>query len=242
MSTSLKVFVAGGAGVIGRRLIPQLVGREYRVTATTRSAGKAAELEKLGATPAVVDVFDAPALARAVEKAQPDVIIHQPTDLGLLHEPGQGTEALARNARIRTDGTRNLVAAAVAAQVRRFVAQSIVWVYAPGREPHVEDDPLDVTARGNRAITVGGVVALESAVLGAPSMQGLVLRYGYFYGPGANEKPAGSPGVHVDAAARAAVIAVERGAPGIYNVCEPGPTTSIDKARRELAWDPNYRG
>jgi len=237
----LKVFVAGGAGVIGRRLIPELVGREHRVTATTRSAGRAAEIEKLGAAAAVVDVFDAPALLRALEAARPDVVIHQLTDLSLVHDAAHGAEALARNAHIRTEGTRNLVTAAVAARVRRMVAQSIVWVYAPGREPHVEDDSLDLAARGNRAVTVGGVVALESAVLGAAPMEGLVLRYGWFYGPGASEKPAGTPGLHVDAAARAAVLAAERGAPGIYNVCEPGPTVSIDKARRELGWDPNYR-
>jgi len=237
----LRVFVAGGAGVIGRRLIPQLLGREHRVTATTRSAGKAAEIEKLGAAPIVVDVFDAPALLRAVEAARPDVIIHQLTALSLIRDPAQASDALARNARLRTEGTRNLVTAAVAAHVRRLVAQSIVWVYAPGGEPHVEDDSLDVTARGLRAVTVGGVVALESAVLGAAPTEGLVLRYGWFYGPGASERPGGSPGVHVDAAARAAVLAAERGAPGVYNVCEPGPTVSIDKARRELGWDPTYR-
>lgn len=238
---SLRVFVAGGAGVIGRRLIPQLVGREYRVTATTRSAGKAAELQKLGATAVVVDAFDAPALLRAVEAARPDVIIHQLTDLSLIRDDTKAAEALARNSRIRTEGTRNLVTAAVGAHVRRMVAQSIVWVYAPGREPHVEDDSLDVTAGGNRAVTVAGVVALEGAVLGAAPMEGVVLRYGWFYGPGTNEKALGSPGVHVDAAARAAAIAVERGAPGIYNVCEPGPSVSIEKVRRELGWDPTYR-
>src|SRR5262245_2671467 len=124
----LRVFVAGGAGVVGRRLIPQLIGREHRVTATTRSAAKAGEIEKLGAAPAVVDVFDAPALLRALEAARPDVVIHQLTDLSLVHDSAHNAEALARNAHIRTEGTRNLVTAAVAARVRRMVAQSIVWV------------------------------------------------------------------------------------------------------------------
>src|SRR5262249_25466261 len=177
----------------------------------------------------------------ALESARPDVVIHQLTDLSLIHNPSRVAEALALNARLRNEGTRNLVAGAMAARARRLVAQSIVWLYAPGREPHVEGDPLEVDARGSRAVTVAGVVALEQAVLNATPLQGLVLRYGSFYGPGANEKAAGSPGVHVDAAAHAAVLAVERGAPGVYNVCEAGPEISNEKARRELGWEPEYR-
>ena len=105
------------------------------------------------------------------------------------------------------------------------------------RAPHSEADPIDPTKHG--------VLALESAVLevkpGVKHFEGVVLRYGWFYGPGANQKPAGSPGVHVDAAAQAAVLAIERGAPGAYNIAEPSPHATIEKAQRELGWDPNYR-
>jgi nucleoside-diphosphate-sugar epimerase len=122
-----------------------------------------------------------------------------------------------------------------------MIAQSIVWMYAPGPEPHREDDALDLGAEGTRAINVRGVVALERAVLEASPLEGVVLRYGWLYGPGANDKPAGSPGLHVDAAANAAVLAIEHGPPGAYNIAEPGPLVSIDKARRDLGWDPGFR-
>ena len=238
---SQRIFVAGGTGVIGRRLLPELLRRGHHVTASTRREARAAELERNHVTPALVDVFDAPALERAVIAARPDAVIHQLTDLDLLRESGRAGEALERNARMRIEGTRNLVAAARAAGARRLVAQSIVWIYAPGREPHTEEDALDVGAAGSLGATVRGVVALETAVLGAAPMEGVVLRYGWFYGPGASDEPKGRPGTHVDAAAWAAAIAVERGAPGIYNVCEPGPTIAIDKAQRELGWDPGHR-
>ena len=114
-------------------------------------------------------------------------------------------------------------------------------MYAAGPEPHGEDDPLDVSSTGQRAITVQGVKALESAVLERTPPEGIVLRYGWFYGPGANRKPAGTPGVHVDAAALAAAIAVERGSPGIYNVAEKSSYARVEKAERELGWDENFR-
>jgi len=236
-----SIFLAGATGVIGRRLVPLLRGRGYAVVGTTRSPARARMLEELGAVPAVVDVFDAEALARAVAQARPRVVIHQLTDLAGGFAAERVAETLARNARLRDEGTRNLVAAARAAGVSRLVAQSIVWVYAPGPAPHTEADPYDLATTGTRAVTVQGVVALERAVREAPPIDGLVLRYGWLYGPGASAKPAGSPGVHVDAAAQAAVLAIERGAPGVYNVAEPGPEVSVEKARRELGWDPGFR-
>ena len=125
--------------------------------------------------------------------------------------------------------------------MRSLIAQSIAWAYAPGPEPHAEGDALDLGAEGSRAITVRGVAALERTVLDAAPVEGIVLRYAWLYGGGASARPAGSPGLHVDAAACAAVLAVERGAPGAYNIAEPSGLLSIDKARRELGWDPDFR-
>jgi nucleoside-diphosphate-sugar epimerase len=228
-----RIFVAGAAGVIGRRMVPLLRQSGYQVFGTTRSAERAAVLEREGITPVIVDAYDRQALVRAVAGVSPGVIIHQLTDLAGGFSPERVNDTLARNAQLRIEGTRNLVAAAHAAGARRLIAQSLVWVYVAGPEPHTEADPI------NPAQT--GVTALESAVLDARPIEGVVLRYGWFYGPGANEKPAGSPGVHVDAAAQAAVLAIERGVPGAYNVAEPGPHASIEKARRELGWDPAFR-
>jgi nucleoside-diphosphate-sugar epimerase len=122
------------------------------------------------------------------------------------------------------------------------VAQSILWIYAPGREPHVESDPLNTTATGITAVTVQGVMALEKAVLEAAPLERVVLRYGVFYGPGTrNDSPAEPAAVHVNAAARAALLAVDRGE-GVYNVAEPSPYASSDRARRDLGWDPTSRG
>jgi nucleoside-diphosphate-sugar epimerase len=136
----------------------------------------------------------------------------------------------------------NLVAAALEEGARRLIAQSIVWVYAPGPEPHVEAAPLDLGAGGTAAITVQGMVALEQAVLTVPQIEGIVLRYGWLYGPGTGtEVAAGTPPLHVDAAARAAALAIDRGAPGIYNIAEPSRSVSVAKARRELGWDPGFR-
>lgn len=239
---SKKVFLAGAAGVIGRRLVPLLIERGHQVFGTTRSSARAAELERSGVHPVVLDVFDRSAVAHAMAAARPEIVIHQLTDLSGGFAPDRVAETLAHNTQIRIHGTRNLVDAARAAGVKRFIAQSILWVYAPGPEPHGEDDALDVTATGQRATTIQGVIALESAVLEPPPhFDGIVQRYGWFYGPGANEKPAGTPGVHVDAAAYAAALAVERGAPGIYNVAEESAYARTDKVRRELGWDPNFR-
>ena len=233
---SLKIFVAGASGVIGRRLVPLLLERGYDVVGTTRSTERAGELERAGAHPVVVDVFDRGALERAIADARPEVVIHQLTDLSGGFALEHISETLGHNARVRTKGTRNLVDAALSGGVRRLIAQSIAWVYQPGPEPHRKDDPLDYEAEGDRAVTVQGVMALEEAVLSATPMEGIVLRYGWFYGPGANTRPAGTPGLHVDAAASAAVLAIARGAAGVYNVAELSPALDVTKARKELGW------
>ena len=137
-----KIFLAGATGAVGRRMLPLLRAAGYEVTGTTRVASKAEELRAAGIIPAVVDVFDAAALKAAVAAARPEVIVHQLTDLPHGLKAELMAEGLVRNARLRIEGTRNLVAAALGGGARRFIAQSIAFVYAPGREPHDEGDPL----------------------------------------------------------------------------------------------------
>lgn len=235
------LFLAGAAGAIGRRLTPLLVEEGWRVVGTTRSAEKVALLRHLGAEPCIVDVFNADALHRAVAEAQPNVIIHQLTDL----PPGLGTaqmeEATHRNARIRDQGTRNLVAAAVTSGTRRLVAQSIAFAYAGDHRPHDEQDPLAVDAEGRAGISARGVASLERQVLEAP-LQGLVLRYGRLYGPGTGfDVAAGPSSVHVDAAAKAAALAITHGEPGLYNVAEDDGTITSEKAKCQFGWSADWR-
>jgi nucleoside-diphosphate-sugar epimerase len=240
--TAKKIFLAGASGAIGTRLVPLLRRAGHDIFGTTRSAAKAEALRALGAHPVVVDVFDLAALRDAVGAARPDVVIHQLTDLPKGLDPAQMGAAIRRNARIREEGTRNLVAAAIGADARRFIAQSIAWTYAPGHEPHAESDPLDASAPGERGITVRGVIALESLTLQSPPLEGVVLRYGQLYGPGTHaEKPSNLSPVHVDAAAFAALLAIDHGAPGAFNVAEDNPHVSTDKARRELGWSASFR-
>src|SRR5205085_5501434 len=198
----MRIFLAGAAGVIGRRLTPLLVLMGHDVTGTTRSAEKAGSIEAMCARPAVVDVFDADALTAAVMASRPDVVIHQLTDLPSAPGTPGYEEGQKRNNRLRRDGTRNLMNASRAAGARRVIAQSIAFAYAPGAGPRHESDPLDLAAEGVRALTVAGVAALEKAVLGTPPVGGIVLRYGFFYGPGTwNEAAPRPPAIHIDAAA-----------------------------------------
>lgn len=235
-----RVFLAGASGAIGRPLTRLLVAAGHHVVGTTRSPARAEAIEALGAEPAVVDVYDAEALATAVRTARPDIVIHQLTDLPAGVDPARMAEFAGRNARLRREGTANLLKATLAAGARRLVAQSIAWVYAPGLEPHREEDPLDGHAEGLRAVSIGGVIALEEAVLTAP-LQGVVLRYGRLYGPGTGVDAALAPAVHVEAAAEAALLAMENAAPGVFNVAEPCESLSSEKARRELGWQADFR-
>lgn len=238
----MRVLVAGASGVIGEPLVKLLIAAGHSVIGTSRSAIKAATLRALGVTPLVIDVYDAHALADAVAAAGPEVVVHLLTDLPDRIDPEGVADMSARNARIRIEGTRNLVAAAVRAGSRRLVAQSIAWAYAAGREPHVEEDPLDTEAEGNRGMTVRGVAELERLVGSVPRLEALILRYGQLYGPGTwNAGPTGSVPLHVDAAARAAALAVVRGVPGAYNVVENSSAASNAKARGQLGWDPALR-
>jgi nucleoside-diphosphate-sugar epimerase len=237
-----KIFLAGASGAIGRRLGPLLIAAGYEVFGTTRSPVKATELEALGVKPVVIDVFDGPALSLVLITVQPDVVIHQLTDLPRGLPPNQMAEATARNARMRREGTANLVAAARAASARRLVAQSIAWAYAPGAQPHLETDLLDHNAEGIRRISVQGVAALEQLTLDSPPIEGVVLRYGQLYGPATgNDYPNGSAPLHVDAAAQAALLAIAHGQAGVYNIAEETGFVSSAKARKDLGWRDDFR-
>lgn len=238
----MRVFLAGAAGAIGRRLVPLLLRAGHEVTGTTRSSVTATELARAGVVPAVLDVFDAPALMAAVGAAKPAVVIHQLTDLPRQFDEARIAASYPKNARIRIEGTRNLIAAAQAAAARRFIVQSIAFAYAGGGEPHPETDPLNL-ADPARAVTVKGAVDMERQVLSASGLDGIVLRYGLLYGPGTwREASSGQkPALHVDAAAHAALLALTRGAAGVYNIADDDGAVSIAKARAELGFDPRYR-
>ena len=197
----MRVFVAGAAGAIGKRLVPLFVAKGYEVWGTTRWADKATLLRDMGATAVVVDVFDAQSLIRAMVAAKPQFVVHQLTDLPPGLDPARMADAAGRNARIRIEGTKNLVAAALAAGARRLIAQSIAW------------EPQGVSAQG--------VAALEWQTLHSPPLEGIVLRYGRLYGPGTgrDDAPQDLP-CHVDVAARAAVTALAAGEPGIVRVVD----------------------
>jgi nucleoside-diphosphate-sugar epimerase len=236
----MRVFLAGATGAIGRRLVPQLVAAGHEVTATTTSPAKVELLRALGATPVVVDGLDAGAVGEAVARARPDAIVHQMTALGAGTDLRHFDRAFAKTNELRTTGTENLLAAARAAGVERFVAQSYAgWPSARSGAPLVtEDEPLDPDPAPGQRETHAAIRVLETAVTEAP-LEGIVLRYGSFYGPGATEPmvemlrkrrvPIVGDGagvwswIHLDDAASATVAALERGRPGFYNVVDDDP-------------------
>jgi nucleoside-diphosphate-sugar epimerase len=235
------IFVAGASGVVGLRVVRLLHDAGFVVHGTTRSAGKSDALRRAGAIPVIVDVFDERALSEQMTLARPSIVMHQLTDLARPSEGVFAADAIAANARIRRDGTRSLIAAARAAGVERIIAQSIAWAYAEGPLPHTEADSLDTKAEGVRAISVSGVAALEDQVLGSPPLDGVVLRYGRFYGPDTGADRADDPAVHVDAAAHAALLATECVTSGIFNITDDNPVVANGKARRALGWNPSFR-
>jgi nucleoside-diphosphate-sugar epimerase len=236
----MKIFLAGASGAIGRRLTPLLLAEGHQVTGMTRNPQTARALEAAGLIAVVVDVYHANALRRVVMNARPEIVIHQLTDLPHAFDEAELAASLPRNARIRVEGTRNLIAAAQAASVRRIIVQSIAFGYASGVEPYAESDPLNL-ADGPRVGTMRGAANMEEQVL-ASGLQAIVLRYGLLYGPGTwSEGPGRKPPVHVDAAAHAALLAVTRGATGVYNIADDEGTVSIEKARAELGFDPDFR-
>jgi nucleoside-diphosphate-sugar epimerase len=236
----MRVFVAGGSGAIGRRLVPQLLARGHQVTATTCSARGAAELDALGATSAVVDGLDGAAVREAVARAEPDAIVHEMTALSGKQDLKHFDRWFAVTNRLRTEGTGHLLAAAEAAGVRRLVAQSYTgWNNERvGGRVKDESDELDRAPAANQVESLAAIRFLERAVLGAP-LAGVALRYGSLYGPGASEPMVelvrnrrlpvigGGGGVwswiHVDDAAAATVVALESGASGVFDVVDDEP-------------------
>jgi nucleoside-diphosphate-sugar epimerase len=197
-------------------------------------------LRDLGVEPEIVDVFNEALLLEIVRKAEPEVVVHQLTDLPPALDPAKMAEALVRTDRLREIGTRNLVGAAVAAGVQRMVAQSLAFVYAPGPMPYREDAPLNLDDPVFGA-TARAVASLEQQVLAAP-LTGIVLRYGKLYGPGTGfDLPASDGPLHVDDAADAARRALTRGETGVYNIAEDDGAVSINKAADALGWVPGFR-
>ena len=241
----MRIYVAGGAGAIGKQLVPLLVGRKHHVIATTRSASKIDLLRGLGAEAVVVDGLDAGAVGEAVARAKPDVIIHQMTALAGEPDMRHFDRWFATTNQLRTKGTEHLLAAARVTGVSRFIAQSYTgWTNArTGSTIKTEDDPLDPHPAGAQTETLAAIRALECAVLEAP-LTGIVLRYGSFYGPGASEAlvtlvrkrqlPIIGEGtgvwswIHVRDAAAATVAAVDHGERGVYNVVDDEPARVAD--------------
>lgn len=245
----MRVFVAGATGAIGSPLVATLIRRGHEVTGTTRSVERARALEAAGATPTVVDALDREAVKAAVAEAAPDVIVHELTAIPPEFNPRRFDQAFAQTNRLRTEGTDHLIAAAEAAGVRRFVTQSFAaWPYARrGSWVKTEDDPLDDDPPAQVRRTLDGIRYLERATLDGP-FDGLVLRYGGFYGPGSGLDRTGAIAdavrrrrfpivgsgagvwsfIHLVDAAEATALAVERGAPGVYNVTDDEPAAVQD--------------
>lgn len=241
----MKVFVAGATGAIGRQLVPLLVEAGHEVHGTTRKEANRAILEELGAVPVVADALDPAQVAAAVARAEPDAIVHELTAIGDV-DTRHMEKSFALTNRLRTEGTDNLLAAGEAAGVKRFVAQSHIMAYGrTGGAVKSEDDPGDRAPTAGLRPNLEAIEHLEQAVLGATWTEGIVLRYGWFYGPGTSmargseqaemirkrKFPVVADGgavwswIDVADAAAATAAAVERGGRGTYNVVDDDPAT-----------------
>jgi nucleoside-diphosphate-sugar epimerase len=240
----MKIFVAGATGALGRQLVPRLVERGHEVTGMTRTESKRALLEEFGARPVVADALDADAVGEAVGAADPDVVVHQLTSISSF-DPKNVDRSFVETNRLRTEGTDILLAAARAAGARRFVAQSFTsWPYKRvGGPVKSEEDPLDDSPPETISKTLAAIKHVERSVTEADGIEGIVLRYGGFYGPGtsmarggeqfeaigARKFPVVGGGggvwsfIEIRDAADATVAAIERGEPGIYNVVDDDP-------------------
>jgi nucleoside-diphosphate-sugar epimerase len=238
----VRVFLAGATGAIGAPLLRLLVADGHEVTAMTRSPERAQALRAAGAQAVVADALDADAVLGAVVAARPQAVVHQATAIPQRVNQRKIVRDFALTDRLRTEGTRNLVVAAQQAGASRLVAQSIAFAYAPGppQTLHVEDDPLIADPPAQFKRSAAAIAELERTILGA---RGLVLRYGYFYGPGTSISADGSlgreivrrrlpivgdgggvwPFVHVQDAARATVAALTHGPSGAYNIVDDEP-------------------
>jgi 2-alkyl-3-oxoalkanoate reductase len=245
----MKVFLAGATGAIGRRLVPQLIEAGHEVIAMTRSKEKLGELYELGAEPVLCDVFDAGRLGSVVARAEPDAVINELTDLPQSLNPRKLREYYAANNHVRREGMRNLLSAARGTGVRRFLVQGAAYWYAPtGGLVKAEEAPLYLDAPAPIGPAVETMKEVEDAVLSAEGLEGIVLRYGFFYGPGTWYAKDGDVGrqvrkrrypmigrgegtysfIHVVDAASATVAALERARPGVYNVVDDEPATAAE--------------
>ncbi len=242
MSYNKRVFVAGAGGVIGRTLCKMMIKDGWEVYGTTRSEDKVAMLEDIGVRAIVVDVYDSQKLEEIVVQIKPDVVMHQLTDLPAGLDPDKMEEALVSNAKLREIGTKNLVNASTKAGVKKMIAQSIAFVYEPGTLPYTEESALLNFEDPAYGTTSKAVASLEGQVLDAPFI-GIVLRNGLLYGEGTgfDEPIEYLPPVHVDAAAYAAFLAINSEKSGIYNITDEDARVSIQKAKDELKWSPEYR-
>jgi nucleoside-diphosphate-sugar epimerase len=243
----MKVFVAGSTGAIGKRLVPRLVAAGYDVAAMTRSEGNARLLRAAGAEPVVADGLDRVGVMQAVMRSEPDAVIHEMTALSGITSLRNFDKAFARTNRLRVEGTDHLLEAARAAGAQRFIVQSFGnWYERDGTGAKSEDAPFIVPPRHQRQ-SFTAIRHLERAVLAAPELTGVVLRYGSLYGPGTNVSPDGEIAtmlrkrrfpivgdggavwslLHVDDAATAAIAALESADPGVYNIAddEPAPVS-----------------
>ena len=235
----MRVFVTGATGALGQHLVPALIAAGHEVTATTRTPGKAGQLREAGAEPVVVDGLDREAVIEAVQAASPEVIVHEMTALADMRSLRNVDKVFAATNELRTRGTDNLLAAAARAGTRRVIAQSNTNMTARSGAPvQTEYDPLDSRSVPSAAGTVAAVKHVEEAVPGAVA-EGIVLRYGNFYGPGASDflvemvrkrqfpVIGGGAGIwsfiEIADAAAATVAAVGRGAPGVYNIVDSDP-------------------
>jgi nucleoside-diphosphate-sugar epimerase len=238
------VFIAGATGAVGRPLVEQLVAAGHDVVGTTRSPEKLGQLRAAGAAGIVLDAFDDDALRRAIVGASPDVVIDELTDLSQPPRPGGYNEWLQTTNALRGDVTLGVVDAARAAGASRVIAQSAAFMTSPtGSDVVDETAPVYLDAPEPLTGTIASNVALEAAVTRARDIDGVVLRYGFFYGPGTAYAPGGDtleqirqgaypivgsgagrfPFIHVDDAAGATVLALDRGSTGIYNVVDDHP-------------------
>jgi nucleoside-diphosphate-sugar epimerase len=244
----MKIFIAGGTGAIGRPLIAELLAKGHTLTALTRSPEKAQALAELGVDPAVADVFDADAVAAAVRRAEPEVVIEQLTSLPSTYTRESMLAAADFNRRIRLEGGTNVLSAARAAGVRRYLRQSIAFWATPGAGLADEETPLAVDASPAVAADARVVAEIERLLLESRDIEGIVLRYGFFYGPGtwfhldgdvarqvrAQQFPVVGDGagvwswLHIEDAAIATARAVEQGQPGIYHIVDDQPLAVRD--------------
>ena len=239
----MKIFVAGGTGAIGRPLTERLLAKGHAVVALTHSPEKAQALAKQGIEPAIADVFDPDAIKAVVRRAQPEVVIEQLTALPRTYTRQSMNAAAALNNRIRLEGGANVLAAAQAAGVRRYLRQSVAFYAIPGPGLADEDTPLAFEASPAIAAGAREITELEHHLLGNPKIEGIILRYGFFYGPGTWFNPDGDVArqvrqqqfpivgngegvwtwLHIGDAADATVAAVEHGHPGIYLIANDQP-------------------